>query len=85
MGNLFTTQSWTKIQGTNFNIGHCPLKFGFPARFTDAKVLLGNQQQLMQLISSGELDMAGLNDYTAKELNEILAKIGIEKKDVRRY
>ena len=85
MGNSFTTQSWRKIQGTNFNITHCPLKFGFPARFTDAKVLLGNQQQLMQLISSGELDMAGLNDYTGKELNEILAKIGIEKKDVRRY
>ena len=32
----------------------------------------------MQLISSGELDMAGLNDLTAKELNEILVKVGLK-------
>ena len=56
----------------------------FPTRFTDAKVLLGNQQQLMQLISSGELDMAGLNDLTAKELNEILVKVGLERRDIRK-
>ena len=61
------------------------IKFVLPARFTDPKVLLGNQQQLMQLISCGELDMAGLNDYTAKELNEILVKVGIERRELRKY
>ena len=39
----------------------------------------------MQLISSGELDMARLNDYTAKELIEILVKVGIERRDIRKY
>ena len=53
--------------------------------FTDAKVLLGNQQLLMKLISSEELDMAGLNNYSAKELNEILAKAGIERREKRKY
>jgi hypothetical protein len=53
-------------------------------RFTDAKVLLGNQQLLMQLINTGELKMDKLNSYKAKELNQILHKIGVLKKDTKK-
>ena len=55
------------------------------SRFTDSKILLGNQQQLMQLINSGELNMADLNNYTAKQLIEFLQKIGVTKQECRRY
>ena len=54
-------------------------------RFTDSKILLGNQQNLMQLINSGELNMAELNNYTAKQLIEFLQKIGVTKQECRRY
>ena len=53
-------------------------------RFTDAKVLLGNQQLLMQLMNKGELKIDRLNDYKAKELNQILHKIGVLKKDTKK-
>ena len=53
-------------------------------RFTDAKILLGNQQLLMQQINNGELNIEGLNDYNSKELTEILKKIGVEKSEIRK-
>ena len=44
----------------------------------------GNQQLLMQLISEGEVDMASLNDYPVKKLNDILDKVGIDRRDRRK-
>ena len=45
---------------------------------------MGNQQLLMQLISEEELDMARLNDYPVKKLNDILDKVGIDRRDRRK-
>ena len=59
-------------------------KLGITTRFTDAKILMGNQQLLMKLISNGELDMESLNDYPAKKLDEILEKVGIDRGDRRK-
>ena len=54
------------------------------SRFTDAKVLLGNQQLLMQLITKRELNIEKLNDYTTTQLTGILKKIGVEKSELKK-
>ena len=38
----------------------------------------------MQLINKGELEMDKLNGYKAKELNQLLNKIGVLKKDTKK-
>ena len=55
------------------------------SRFTDCKVLLGNQQLLMQLINKKEVNVEALNDLSSKELTEILKKVGVESKDQKKY
>ena len=54
------------------------------SRFTDAKVLLGNQQLLMQLINKRELDKEKLNKFTTTQLTAILKKIGVEKSELKK-
>ena len=54
------------------------------SRFTDAKVLLGNQQLLMQLINKRELNIEKLKDYTTTQLTGILKKIGVEKSELKK-
>ena len=38
----------------------------------------------MQLINTRELNIEALNDYSSKQLNDILIKIGVEKRDIRK-
>ena len=54
------------------------------SRFTDAKVLLGNQQLLMQLINKRELNIEKLKDYTTTQLTGILKKIGVDKSELKK-
>ena len=54
------------------------------SRFTDAKVLVGNQQLLMQMINKRQIDMKCLNNYSAKELNDFLKRIGVGKTEINK-
>ena len=38
----------------------------------------------MQLINTRELNIEALNDYSSKQLNDILIQIGVEKRDIRK-
>ena len=53
-------------------------------RFTDAKVIEGNQQLLMQELEIGNIKMEELNKIKAKELTKILFSIGFDKPQVSR-
>ena len=86
----FITLSVRKTQGI-YHLRKCynPPKpklffFFFFYRFTDPKVLLGNQQELVQFIESGDLNMSILNSYSVNDLNCFMKKLGVGKSDLRR-
>ena len=39
----------------------------------------------MHLINNEEVKIEALNDYTSQQLTEILKKIGVENKEIRKY
>lgn len=53
-------------------------------RFTDAKVIEGSQQLLMQELELGNIRMEDLNKLKAKELNGILSSIGFDHSQISR-
>ena len=81
---MFTILNWKRIPGFKSFFFQLPIKV-FTFRFTDCKVLLGNQQLLMQLINEGELDIEDLDSYSSKELTTFLSRIGVERKEIRKY